>query len=53
MLSSIFADTRTGLAGASATTNKPAQAVSSGSSFSDILVSTTGAGGVPDGRASD
>jgi hypothetical protein len=53
MLSSIFADTRTGLAGASATTNKPAQAVSSGSSFSDILVSTTGAGGAPDGRASE
>jgi hypothetical protein len=51
MLSSIFADTRTDLAGASATTNKPAQAVSSGSSFSDILVSTTGAGSGPDGRA--
>jgi hypothetical protein len=53
MLSSIFADTRTDLLGASATTNKPAQAVSSGPSFSDILVSTTGAGGAPDGRASE
>src|SRR3981081_3141623 len=53
MLSSICADTRTGLAGASTTTNKPVQAVSSGSSFSDILVSTTGAGGGPDGRATE
>src|SRR3981189_1326979 len=51
MLSSIFADTRSGLPSASATTNKPAQAVSSGSSFSDILVSTNGAGRAPGGRA--
>ena len=44
MLSSIFADTRTDLAGASGTTNKSAQSVSGGSSFSDILVSPTGGG---------
>jgi hypothetical protein len=53
MLSSIAADVRTGLAGASSTTSKSAQPASGGFSFSDILVSTTGAGGAPDGRASE
>ena len=53
MLSSIAADVRTDLAGASSTTSKSAQPASGGFSFSDILVSTTGAGGAPDGRASE
>lgn len=52
MLSSILADTRTDPAGASATTNRPAQSASDGSSFADILVSTT-SGGTPDGRATE
>jgi hypothetical protein len=53
MLSSIPADVRTDLAGWSSTTSKSAQPASGGFSFSDILVSTTGAGGAPDGRASE
>jgi hypothetical protein len=53
MLSSIPADVRTDLAGWSSTTSKSAQPASGGFSFSDILVSTTGAGGAPDGRAND
>jgi hypothetical protein len=53
MLSSIPADVRTDLAGWSSTTRKSAQPASGGFSFSDILVSTTGAGGAPDGRASE
>ena len=53
MLSSIAADVGTDLAGSSSTTSKSAQPASGGFSFSDILVSTTGAGGAPDGRASE
>jgi hypothetical protein len=53
MLPSIAADVRADLAGSSSTTSKSAQPASGGFSFSDILVSTTGAGGAPDGRASE
>jgi hypothetical protein len=45
MVSSIFADARTNLVGAAATTNKSAQSVGSGPNFGDILISTNSAGG--------
>lgn len=51
MLSSIAADVRTDLAGASSTTGRPAQPTGGGSSFADILVSS--AGGAIDARAAD
>ena len=53
MLSSSFVDTRTDLAGGSAATNKPAQAAGGGSSFADILISTTFTGGAAGGRATE
>src|ERR1700753_1952644 len=45
MVSPIFADARTNLVGAAATTNRSAQSVGSGPSFGDILISTNSTGG--------